>query len=41
MTYVFKAVVELDDDRSRAYCPARLEQGATWGYSGKEALRIP
>lgn len=39
-TYVFKVVVEPDDDRWTAYCPALLSQGAsTWGYTQKEALK--
>jgi len=27
-SYVFRVVVELDDDRWHAYCPALEEQGA-------------
>lgn len=39
-TYIFKAVVEPDDDRWSAYCPALLKQGAaTWGHSQEEALK--
>jgi predicted RNase H-like HicB family nuclease len=39
-TYLFKVVVEPDDDRWTAYCPALLQQGAsTWGYTQEEALR--
>lgn len=39
-TYVFKVVVEPDDDRWAAYCPALLKQGAsTWGYTRAEALK--
>lgn len=39
-TYVFRVVVEPDDDRWHAYCPALLQQGgATWGYSKEEALK--
>jgi predicted RNase H-like HicB family nuclease len=39
-TYIFKAVVEPDDDRWSAYCPALLKQGAaTWGHTREEALR--
>jgi hypothetical protein len=31
-TYTFKVVVEPDEDRWRAYCPALEAQGAsTWG----------
>ena len=36
----FKVVVERDDDRWHAYCPALERQGAsTWGYTREEALR--
>jgi predicted RNase H-like HicB family nuclease len=39
-TYTFKVVVEPDEDRWRAYCPALEEQGAaTWGYTREEALQ--
>jgi len=39
-SYVFKAVVEPDEDRWSAYCPALLKQGAaTWGYTKEEALK--
>jgi predicted RNase H-like HicB family nuclease len=39
-TYTFKIVVEPDEDRWRAYCPALEEQGAsTWGYTKAEALQ--
>ena len=39
-TYTFKIVVEPDEDRWRAYCPALETQGAaTWGYTREEALR--
>jgi len=39
-TYTFKVVVEPDEDRWRAYCPALEAQGAsTWGYTRDEALR--
>jgi len=39
-TYLFKVVVEPDDDRWNAYCPALLQQGAsTWGYTQEEALK--
>jgi len=38
-TYTFKVVVERDEDRWRAYCPALEAQGAaTWGYTREEAL---
>ena len=31
-TYAFKVVIEPDDDRWHAYCPALVERGgATWG----------
>ena len=39
-TYIFKAVIESDDDRWSAYCPALLSQGAsTWGDTREEALQ--
>ncbi|MGH7111557.1 MAG: type II toxin-antitoxin system HicB family antitoxin [Stellaceae bacterium] len=39
-TYTFRVVVEPDEDRWRAYCPALEVQGAsTWGYTREEALR--
>jgi len=39
-TYTFKIVVEHDEDRWRAYCPALETQGAaTWGHTREEALR--
>ena len=39
-TYTFKVVVEPDEDRWRAYCPALEAQGAaTWGHTREEALR--
>lgn len=39
-TYIFKVVVEPDDDRWSAYCPLLLEKGAsTWGATREEALR--
>ena len=38
-TYVFRVVVEPDDDRWIAYCPLLKEKGgATWGYTQDEAL---
>ena len=38
-TYTFKVVVEPDEDRWRAYCPALEEQGAaTCGYTREELL---
>jgi predicted RNase H-like HicB family nuclease len=39
-TYTFRVVVEPDEDRWRAYCPALEEQGAaTWGHTREEALQ--
>ena len=39
-TYIFKVVVEPDEDKWSAYCPALLEQGgATWGNTKEEALQ--
>ena len=39
-TYIFNVVVEPDEDRWHAYCPALHEQGvATWGHTCEEALR--
>jgi predicted RNase H-like HicB family nuclease len=39
-TYSFKVVVEPDDDRWHAYCPALEDRGAsTWGCSREEALK--
>ena len=39
-TYTFRVVVEPEEDRWRAYCPALEAQGAaTWGYTQEEALR--
>jgi predicted RNase H-like HicB family nuclease len=39
-TYTFRVVVEPDEDRWRAYCPALEAQGAsTWGDTREEALR--
>jgi predicted RNase H-like HicB family nuclease len=39
-TYSFKVVVEPDEDRWHAYCPALASQGAaTWGYTQQEALQ--
>lgn len=39
-TYTFKVVVEPDEDRWHAYCPALIEKGgATWGYTREEALK--
>ena len=39
-TYTFKIVVEPDEDRWRAYCPALEAQGAaSWGDTRQEALQ--
>lgn len=39
-TYIFKVVVEPDEDRWVAYCPVlRDKGGATWGYTKREALK--
>jgi predicted RNase H-like HicB family nuclease len=39
-TYTFKVVVEPDEDRWHAYCPALIRQGgATWGHTPEEALK--
>jgi len=39
-TYVFRVVVEPDEDRWFAYCPVLEEKGgATWGYTKEEALK--
>ena len=39
-TYVFRVVVEPDDDRWSAYCPALEKYGAaTWGNTQEEALQ--
>ena len=39
-TYNFKVVVEPDEDRWHAYCPALREYGAaTWGHSEAEAYQ--
>ena len=39
-TYIFKAVIEPDDGRFSAYCPALLFQGAsTWGNTREEAIK--
>ena len=38
-SYVFKVVMEPDQDRWHAYCPALVERGAaTWGATREEAL---
>ena len=39
-TYTFKVVIEPDEDRWHAYCPALEQYGAaTWGNTEEEALR--
>ncbi len=39
-TYLFKVVIEPDEDRWRAFCPALKKYGAaTWGYAREEALK--
>ena len=39
-TYTFKVVVEPDEDRWHAYCPAlQGKGGATWGHTREEALK--
>jgi predicted RNase H-like HicB family nuclease len=38
-TYIFRVVVEPDEDRWHAYCPAlEVYAAATWGYTRAEAL---
>ena len=39
-TYLFKVIVEPDEDRWIAYCPVlKNKGGATWGYTKDEALK--
>jgi len=39
-TYIFRVVVEPDEDRWHAYCPVLEKYGAsTWGYTREEALK--
>ena len=39
-TYNFKIVVEPDEDRWYAECPALVNQGgASWGYTREEAIQ--
>jgi predicted RNase H-like HicB family nuclease len=39
-TYIFRVVVEPDEDRWHAYCPALEEYAAaTWGYTKEEGLK--
>lgn len=39
-TYAFRVVIEPDDGRWHAYCPALVNKGAaTWGDTQEEALK--
>lgn len=39
-TYTFKVVVEPDEDRWHAYCPAlKGKGGSIWGHTREEALK--
>jgi len=39
-TYIFKVVIEPDEDRWVAYCPVLADKGgATWGNTKEEALK--
>jgi len=39
-TFLFRVVVEPDEDRWVAYCPALVERGAaSWGRTSDEALQ--
>ena len=39
-TYIFKVVVEPDEDKWSAYCPVLYKEGAiTWGNTAEEALQ--
>jgi predicted RNase H-like HicB family nuclease len=39
-TYAFKVIIEPDEDRWHAYCPALKDNGAvTWGNTREEALK--
>jgi len=39
-TYIFRVVVEPDEDQWHAYCPILENRGAaTWGYTQEEALK--
>jgi predicted RNase H-like HicB family nuclease len=39
-TYIFRVVVEPDEERWQAYCPILEKYGAvTWGYTREEALK--
>ena len=37
-SYLFKIVLEKDEDVYHAYCPA-LKGASTWGYTEEEAIR--
>jgi len=37
-SYLFKIVIEKDEDVYHAYCPA-LKGASTWGYTKEEAIR--
>jgi len=38
-TYLFQVVLEPDEDKWAAHCPALLDKGgATWGHTQEEAL---
>jgi predicted RNase H-like HicB family nuclease len=39
-SYAFRVVVEPDEERWHAYCPALVDRGAaTWGNTREEALK--
>ena len=39
-TYQFRVVIEPDEDRWIAFCPALVKQGAAaWGYTRDEAVK--
>ncbi len=39
-TYIFRVIVEPDEDRWFAYCPVLENRGAaTWGYTEEESLK--
>ena len=39
ITYTFKVIVEQDDDRWHAYCPALVDRGgASWGDTPEQAV---
>ena len=38
-SYIYRVIIEPDDDRWHAFCPALLDKGgATWGHTREEAL---